>query len=74
MLEYRWHWDSGIDVFVARRLLRRPLTDADLAPPQGARSWESWGVAPAAIMMKSEVKDHPNGAAAECPRSPPTPC
>lgn len=47
MLEYRWHWDTAtIDIYRARSLVRRPLTEADLAPPPEARDWATWGVTP----------------------------
>jgi hypothetical protein len=47
MLEFNWHWDSVIDIYTARRVMRRPLTAADIAPPAAALDWASWGVTPA---------------------------
>jgi len=46
MLEDQWHWDSIVDVYTARRLTRRPLTEVDIAPPAAADDWATWGVTP----------------------------
>ncbi|HKR23775.1 MAG TPA: hypothetical protein VJS15_00815, partial [Allosphingosinicella sp.] len=46
MTETRWHWTGEVEIERARRLVRRPLTEADLTLPPEARDWANWGVAP----------------------------
>jgi hypothetical protein len=46
LLETSWHWTGETEIKRARSLARRPLTDADMAPPPGTRDWASWGVTP----------------------------
>lgn len=40
------HW-GPVRHFTARRLSRRPLADADFAPPARALDWAAWGITPA---------------------------
>jgi hypothetical protein len=47
MLEDHWHWDSVVDVYTARRVVRRRLDATDLAPPAAATDWSRWGIVPA---------------------------
>lgn len=46
MLEDDWHWDDVTDIWTARSLARRALTEGDMAPPPPAVDWAAWGVAP----------------------------
>ena len=46
MLEDDWEWDDVTDIWTARSLDRRPLTQADMAPPAAAVDWAAWGMAP----------------------------
>lgn len=47
MLEDDWHWHDTTDVYTAHSLARRPLTEADVAPPAESIDWLAWGVVPA---------------------------
>lgn len=44
--EANFEW-TGLRRFTARRLSRRPLADADFAPPARALDWATWGITPA---------------------------
>lgn len=44
MTETRWHWTGETEIERARSLVRRPLTESDLAPPPEAVEWANWGV------------------------------
>jgi hypothetical protein len=41
-LEDHWDWDSVVDRWTARSLLRRPLSEADISPPAPAVDWATW--------------------------------
>lgn len=49
MLEHDWHWDDTTDVYRARRVIRRQLAAADLAPPPEATQWATWGIDPSEL-------------------------
>lgn len=42
-----FHWTGRTQRFTARRVSRRPLNDADFAPPARILDWAFWGITPA---------------------------
>lgn len=45
--ETLFHWTGRTQRFTARRVSRRPLQDADFAPPARILDWAYWGITPA---------------------------